>query len=343
MIKKREYKDIKIISMKTIRAALASRRLFRNWLWAGFRFLLHMYGITSTEGIPVVCRDGSRDILTASIYFGLVFAYVKGEITSYLCGERAIMLTNGVKLPLDMTIDKGIWTAIKIVKYGWVFDEGSGYWVKDGIKFKNMYFPISEIFDEGEYSSVGVGGRVVVDVGAFVGDSAIYFALRGAKKVIAIEPHPKAFEEMLENIKLNNLEDKIVPINVGIASKPGRLCVSDSDAGSSIEMYYKQGNCEDGVPAMTLDEIMYKYIGENDEIVLKMDCEGCEYDIIMNDYENVRKFKEVVFEYHEKSGKSIKVMLNRLSKDYDCSIISEGLTTSIVRCVRRAVANHNVY
>jgi hypothetical protein len=61
MIKKREYKDIKIISMKTIRAALASRRLFRNWLWAGFRFLLHMYGITSTEGIPV---DGSRDILS---------------------------------------------------------------------------------------------------------------------------------------------------------------------------------------------------------------------------------------------------------------------------------------
>jgi len=45
----------------------------------------------------------------------------------------------------------------------------------------------------------------MVDLGAFVDDSAIYFALRGAKRVIAIESHPGAYAKMLENIKLNNL------------------------------------------------------------------------------------------------------------------------------------------
>jgi len=29
-----------------------------------------------------------------------------------------------------------------------------------------------------------------------------------------------------------------------------------------------------------------------------MDCEGCEYDVILNDYEHVRLFDEVYFEYH---------------------------------------------
>jgi len=46
-----------------------------------------------------------------------------------------------------------------------------------------------------------VKGKVVIDVGAYIGDSAIYFALKGARKVIALESHPGTFAEMLDNIK----------------------------------------------------------------------------------------------------------------------------------------------
>ena len=63
-----------------------------------------------------------------------------------------------------------------------------------------------EIFEYGDYDALNVNGRVVVDVGAFVGDSAIYFALKGAKRVIAIEPHPGAYAEMLENISSTTLK-----------------------------------------------------------------------------------------------------------------------------------------
>jgi len=34
----------------------------------------------------------------------------------------------------------------------------------------------------GWYEDLNVKGMVVIDVGAYVGDSAIYFTLRGAKK-----------------------------------------------------------------------------------------------------------------------------------------------------------------
>ncbi|MCG2872343.1 MAG: FkbM family methyltransferase, partial [Sulfolobales archaeon] len=58
---------------------------------------------------------------------------------------------------------------------------------------------------------MNVKNKSIVDIGAFVGDTAIHFAIKGAEKVIAIEPHPRAHEELVENIRINGLEGKIVP------------------------------------------------------------------------------------------------------------------------------------
>jgi len=68
-----------------------------------------------------------------------------------------------------------------------------------------MHGTIIGIFHYGEYEPLSVEGRVVVDIGAFVGDSAMHFALRSARRVVAIEPHPGAYAEMLDNIRLNNM------------------------------------------------------------------------------------------------------------------------------------------
>jgi hypothetical protein len=55
-----------------------------------------------------------------------------------------------------------------------------------------------------------------------------------------------------------------------------------------------------------------------------MDCEGCEYDVILNDYEHVRLFDEVYFEYHAYATKiSVNVLLKKLSKDYKCEVVSD--------------------
>jgi hypothetical protein len=55
-----------------------------------------------------------------------------------------------------------------------------------------------------------------------------------------------------------------------------------------------------------------------------MDCEGCEYDIILNDYEHVRLFDEVYFEYHAFITKiPVEMLLKKLSKDFECKIVSD--------------------
>ncbi|HDD64256.1 MAG TPA: hypothetical protein ENF53_03775 [Thermoprotei archaeon] len=49
---------------------------------------------------------------------------------------------------------------------------------------------VRAVFYKETYRFLDVKDKVVIDVGAWVGDSSVYFALKGAKKVIAMEPHP---------------------------------------------------------------------------------------------------------------------------------------------------------
>ncbi len=84
---------------------------------------------------------------------------------------------------------------------------------------------------------------------------------------------------------------------------------------------------------MTLSDIV-NLLSDPNNAILKMDCEGCEYDIILNDYEHVRIFKELIFEYHEIfSGIPKERLLQVLAKDFNCRIIRDGYI-GLVKCIR---------
>jgi predicted RNA methylase len=105
-------------------------------------------------------------------------------------------------------------------------------------------------------------------VGASVGDTAIYFALNGAKHVYAFEPDKKACRLAVRNIKSNRLQDKITVINEPCGTKGNSL--------SSIIQRYKIANP-----------------------VLKIDCEGCEYGFILGaNTEGLKKCNQIILEYH---------------------------------------------
>ena len=80
----------------------------------------------------------------------------------------------------------------------------NGYYIINGYRFKMIGSTFIELFLREDYHDVNIRNKIIIDVGAYIGDSAIYFALKGARKVIAIEPHPGAYAEMLDNIRLNN-------------------------------------------------------------------------------------------------------------------------------------------
>ena len=63
----------------------------------------------------------------------------------------------------------------------------------------------------------------------------------------------------------------------------------------------------------------------SDPYLLKMDCEGCEVDVIINDYDHVRAFKKLIIEHHAKfTGISYTLLLDKLAKDFQC-VVTPGV------------------
>jgi len=321
-------------TLAKVRRALASRYLFDNWLSLLIKYALIKIGFNVKLTAKV---DNCAFELSPETFGCLVGNASRGLIKLIECnGHKAVVIyASGIQVPVKY-FEKGDACKIDLaIKNGWVYDFTNGFWFKNGVKFRHMHWLILDIFDYGEYESLNVVGKVVVDVGAYVGDSAIYFALKGAKRVIAVEPHSGAFAEMLDNIKLNSLEGMIIPVNAGLASKPGKLCIKKVSVSATYNIYHKPGDCPNAIPAMTLSELISRFSVEGNDTALKMDCEGCEFDVILNDYEHVRLFRELILEYHPNPAKkTVDDLLMTLSRDYKCEVRG-GQDLGIIHCTRK--------
>src|SRR3989344_7036572 len=60
--------------------------------------------------------------------------------------------------------------------------------------------------------SNNIKDKIIIDGGACLGEFAIYCVKLGAKKVYAFEPVSKTYKMLLENIRINNMEDKVIPL-----------------------------------------------------------------------------------------------------------------------------------
>lgn len=167
---------------------------------------------------------------------------------------------------------------------------------------------IQAVFFDEVYGKLDIQDKIVVDIGANIGDTAIYFAIKGAKKVIALEPFSQNYKLAKQNIELNNLTDKIELIQAGCAGTSGTIKISNkSDGPCSILSEVSEGL---EIPLISLDDIVKKY--NIDSGILKIDCEGCEQDVILNSSKTtLKKFSQMFIEYHY-GYKDIKEKLSKL-------------------------------
>jgi len=182
------------------------------------------------------------------------------------------------------------------------------------------------VFTKGEYeiSEVlsGLRGREVVDVGANVGDSALYFVLNGARKVIAVEPLPNVAKCAEENVKLSGATDKVRVLNAALSSGPVSVpCDYDLSSSAGFSTLKGSGSCR--VPGVSLDELLSMV---NDPYLLKIDCEGCEAQVILGpERERLRAFEHIILETHPlNSGVSDEKLLASLKKlGFECRLHME--------------------
>ncbi|MCW6169338.1 MAG: FkbM family methyltransferase [Thermoplasmatales archaeon] len=155
---------------------------------------------------------------------------------------------------------------------------------------------IGDVFVEKELSVLDVKGRVVIDIGANIGDSTVYFVIMGAEKVIAIEPFPFTFDLLKKNITINGVQDKVKILNFAMGGKTEIIKISPA-AKNTVGLRATEFPGGTPIKVITFETLTKDYNINN--AVLKCDCEGCEYDLINNMSNNdFDKVDEVLIEYH---------------------------------------------
>jgi FkbM family methyltransferase len=147
-----------------------------------------------------------------------------------------------------------------------------------------------------------LNGWLIVDVGAYIGDTPLYYAKRGAL-VVAVEPLPSNYEVMLWNLELNpDLKHRVIPVNAAISGRDGFVEFSYSKPMDGSASIYGGGRFKVRVRSMRLSTLIREITGMGLDLgrfkirVLKMDCKGCEYDVI-NEVDVLRLFDIVKIEY----------------------------------------------
>jgi FkbM family methyltransferase len=157
-----------------------------------------------------------------------------------------------------------------------------------------------DIFIRNSYDKLPVEGKTIIDIGANIGDSAVYFALRGAKRIIAVEPYPKNYEIAKRNIEMNSLSNVVKLVLAACSNDTGYITIDpayESNASS-----YLTGDSQYGmeVPRLSIETILHQNdVPPDESIVLKVDCEGCEYDFLLSMLDKtLRRFSHIQIEYH---------------------------------------------
>ncbi len=153
---------------------------------------------------------------------------------------------------------------------------------------------IDASFFKEEYNFLNVKNEIVIDIGSNLGDTALYFCCNGAKKVISLEPYPYTYNIAFENVNNSNFKGQIELINAAYG-KDEIIKIDDTfipDNGTDLKL------SKNGIPlpSISLKTLLSKY--SFDEAILKMDCEGCEYNILNEDIQTIQKFKMMQIEYH---------------------------------------------
>ena len=160
----------------------------------------------------------------------------------------------------------------------------------DAINNSGVY----DVFVKNSYQFLPAKGKVVIDIGANVADSCIYFVLRGASKVVGLEPFPKNYERARIHITDNNMDDTITLLMAGVGTQSSSFTI-DAKQDSNTMSQLNASSTGITVPLFSLQDLTEKYGGD----ILKIDCEGCEYDAILNaDTETLRKFSHIQIEFH---------------------------------------------
>jgi FkbM family methyltransferase len=169
-------------------------------------------------------------------------------------------------------------------------------------------FVFDAIFAGKEYEfTVKESPKIIVDAGANIGLSTVYFANKYPKaKIIAIEPEENNYKFLVKNTENY---DNVIRIKAALWDKIEEIDLVNTDLGNWGYMVSANNNYNQLktsikqnihlTKTITIEKIITDY-GIEEIDILKMDIEGAEKEVFNNSSEWIRKVKSIVVELHER-------------------------------------------
>lgn len=169
-------------------------------------------------------------------------------------------------------------------------------------------------WNEGSYEDENFGihkDDCVIDAGANIGVFSVLAIKEGASKVYAYEPNPSVMEKLKETIQLNGMSDKIIPNQLALGDKIGKV---EFDTGKlATGMVAENGSIS--VEMVTLD---HWHGFDNPVDFIKADIEGAERDFLMGAKDIIKRWhpRMSICTYHHPDDKKV---LTKIIKNIDNS------------------------
>lgn len=221
-------------------------------------------------------------------------------------GYTAVGLGAKAKLLVNVSLRLPLKYAARDIYAGWdVFRwplpvTGSTFVSADGVLIRG--------YDWGIYAAVSLrhewyyhrllnglldGGSVFIDVGAHLGGFTIR-AARRCRLVIALEPDPRNYRYLVENIRLNNLTNVVaLPIAAYSEACTLTLWLGRRSGESSLLADWDVTDAAVKVPARRLDDAV-EMVGVDRVDLVKVDVEGAEHHVLEGAVNVLRKYRPIL-------------------------------------------------
>ncbi|WP_016991064.1 FkbM family methyltransferase [Flavobacterium sp. ACAM 123] len=211
----------------------------------------------------------------------------------------------------------------------------------NGLKFyiesPEEFFILKEVFIEKDYNLLSNESLVVFDIGMNIGISSLFFALnKNVAKIYSFEPVVTTYAQAAYNLELNpSYSNKIETFNYGLggSSRVEKVLYNSQAKGNcgirlDLSLVLDKDNAEEiNIGIRSIGEVLPDLFTKHPEQkkVLKIDCEGAEYEILekLSELNLLDEIDVLLIEWHDKGAKTLEDLL----VENNFRIISRYLTS----------------
>jgi FkbM family methyltransferase len=139
----------------------------------------------------------------------------------------------------------------------------------------------------------------VIDIGSHIGLFALQIISKQQNSnLLCYEPNSENFQILKENIAINNLK-QVKIFHKAVSSKNGEIELNINENDSSGHSIKKLSTKKEKIESISFERILEENNLHGCDL-LKLDCEGAEYDILFSiPKDKLKKIKQICLEYHK--------------------------------------------